>query len=230
MEIEFVACSRCGTADTIEHMKSRETVPGWHRLCGFCWAEMESARRAGSMVQAWESGCEGEPWEPADFPRVWHPAATVWEPEGPDDSLLSLMAEIKGRVCPDARLVIGPRLRGSHRSAGSTRRTESGRPTIKIALAAGSHPIIALRHELLHAVWPRLPAEARATLKAWGDELRATVPPPTGEEVWWGLPEEAEATAYADFYHECGISSRFPEPPSDVRRTFALIESGRAGR
>lgn len=207
--IVLAACSRCGVADRWNDMVARETVPGWTGLCGHCWAELETARLSGSMVVAWETMHEGDAWSPSHVSETWDPLPSAWEPPGPDDALLIEMASVRDRVCPDADLIVGPRLRDRPHAAGLTIRERGCGPSVFVCLATPHHPLMTLRHELMHAVWPRLEDAERATL---GDE------------------EEA-SERYADFFAR--LADRRPQLPSPTpaeAELFALIEAGYVGR
>lgn len=202
-------CDRCEAEDRVDAMEMRATVPGWGWVCGPCWGELDAARTAGGMTTAWETMHEGDPWSLSHFPTLWDPMPTCWEPAGPDDALLIEMEAIRNRVCPDVDLIVGPRLRDRPQSAGLTIRERGCDPAVFICLSVPMHPLMTLRHELMHAVWPRLEDSERFIL---GDE-------------------EAAAERYSDFFSR--LADRRPQLPSPTpaeAELFALIEAGYIGR
>lgn len=195
-----------------------------------CWGDLEAARLSGAMAAAWMTLWEGDSWSPSHFPATWNPAVTTWEPTSASDPLLCEMIAVRDRVCPNAALTVGPRMREWRYAAGHACRYEDASPAIYIALATPTHPLMTLRHEMLHAVWGHLSNDETVVMEEWGDSLRATVPAAPNAE-WWTLPEEAEAEAYADFYAaDAGRRRRLPEPPPEVVAILHAIEAGHVGR
>lgn len=155
-----------------------------------------------------------EPWH-------WHPGETPWWPLRPEDldALAGTMT-----ICPDVNVALGPRLMGTRgRMALGAWCDRWG---ALVGLCGAENPARALAHELYHAVWPRLPEDAREILEAHGDAVRAAYDGPATVAAWLARDGEAEAFAFDAWYG----GARPPGGIASDPEVLAVWRGIRAGR